>query len=271
MKRHNSKLNSNQPQPDQTKVFMKQTSESGLNVRPPSCLASWTWWAAQGLAMVCLIAGWASDCLAQGGKMEVGKVMAEICRFAKQDGKTTAVMWFPQELWEASLQSVTNTTPGERQALIKLFEQYLVVGVCRFEVGPIGANKYDTEKEIGGHLLLTDGTGTSYRPLANDKISPDFQEVLTAMKPFMALNLGKLGKNFNLYVLPGKSNTGELFGKASGEGGFAIQVADSKFTWNLPLESILPQKSCARCGEKLSGAFKFCPYDATMLTQLSSN
>jgi hypothetical protein len=269
MKRHNPQLQSSHL--DQTRVFLKSTSGEALRAGQPSCLTSWKLWAARAFPVLCIMGAWCSPCSAQGAKPEIGKVMSEIYRLSEQDEKATAVMWFPLELWEAEFQSKTDLTPRQRQALAKMFEQYLVVGVCRFEVGPLDAYKYDAEKEIRDDLLLIDGTGTSYRPLDPDKISSDFQNFLAHVKPILAINMGKMGKNFNLYVFPGKSNRGQLFGRASQEGRFAIQVADSKFNWRLPLASMVPEKSCAKCGKKLSGAFNFCPYDATMLAQLSSN
>jgi len=61
------------------------------------------------------------------------------------------------------------------------------------------------------------------------------------------------------------ASAGRRIADAKEEGSFAVLIGEKKYRWKLPLGSLLPPKTCAECGEELSGAFKFCPYEGTKL------
>ena len=76
-----------------------------------------------------------------------------------------------------------------------------------------------------------------------------------------------MGRSMSFCVFSSKTSSRQVLGKASGPGRFSLKLPDRQFHWRLPLGSLLPEKSCTKCGEQLSGAFAFCPYDATPLLQ----
>jgi hypothetical protein len=207
---------------------------------------------------------------AQSSKLNTGSVMSEATRTSDQDGKMTCVVWLPHEVLESGIQKNTEISGRQRQAATKLIEQYLVLGVCRYEMGPYAGFNFESEKDIRDHLVLVDGTGKAHRPIEEDAVSPDFQNVLSMLKPVMVNTLGKMGKSFYFFVFSAKGENGQVLGRASAEGQFSVQVADTKISWRLPLASLVPEKTCPTCGEKLSGAFKFCPYDAAPLGQFAA-
>jgi len=61
----------------------------------------------------------------------MGRAVSEATRMTEQDGKTTMVMWFPHEVWEAEIQQNTKIDEGKRRAFTHIIEHYVVVGVCR--------------------------------------------------------------------------------------------------------------------------------------------
>jgi hypothetical protein len=112
-----------------------------------------------------------------------------------------------------------------------------------------------------------DQTGIAHRPLNIEELPPEFQGMVGFLKPFMASNMGKMGKGFSFFVFSSKTSSGQVLGKGSVPGRFSLKLDDCELTWRLPLGSLLPEQQCARCGEKLSGAFAYCPYDATRLAR----
>ena len=54
---------------------------------------------------------------------------------------------------------------------------------------------------------------------------------------------------------------------AKKEGFFLVELGENEFRWRLPLSSLLPLTICPTCGEELSGAYKFCPWDGTKLSE----
>jgi hypothetical protein len=61
--------------------------------------------------------------------------------------------------------------------------------------------------------------------------------------------------------------TGRNISDATKEGVYYIEVGEKEFRWKLPLGSLLPPKICPVCKEKLSGAYKYCPWDGTKLPE----
>ena len=74
-----------------------------------------------------------------------------------------------------------------------------------------------------------------------------------------------MGENIHFYVFPGGNKDGTRIGDPTKEGACEMSVGERTFKWKLPLGSLLPQQKCPTCGETLSGAYKFCPYDGTKL------
>jgi hypothetical protein len=219
------------------------------------------------VAITCLLGNAPTPCLAQDSGPDYGKGASETMRLVQQDGTTTMIGWLPHELWRAGVEKSNRSTASQKQAAIQLLERYFVVMVCRYETGPFGGYTFASEREIRDHLAIIDRDGVRYHPLDYNSVPADFQNLLGFLKPMMENNMGRLGKNLDFYVFPAKSRSGQVFGKASVAGLLNIEVVGASFSWRLPLGSLLAAKTCSRCGEKLSGAFSYCPYDATALPE----
>jgi hypothetical protein len=63
------------------------------------------------------------------------------------------------------------------------------------------------------------------------------------------------------------ANAGRRIADAKKEGSFSVLIGEKKYRWKLPLRPRRQGRACIECGEELSGAFKFCPYDGTKLPQ----
>jgi len=85
------------------------------------------------------------------------------------------------------------------------------------------------------------------------------------IKPVIVNTLGPLGQNMHFFLFPAKNKSGRNIADAKKGGVFSVRLGEREFKWRLPLGSLLPPKICPRCGEKLSGAYKYCPYDGTPL------
>ena len=108
-------------------------------------------------------------------------------------------------------------------------------------------------------------SGTSGQHIYGSEAFANMKKEEALLKPMLSNMLGPMGKNFNFYVFPGMTKDKKLIANAKAESNFTVQNGEEAFKWRLPLGSLLPPKTCAKCGEKLNGAFKFCPYDGTPL------
>lgn len=85
------------------------------------------------------------------------------------------------------------------------------------------------------------------------------------VKPLLVGAVGPLGENINFFVFSGSKKDGERICDPLKEGACEVDVGERVFKWRLPLGSLLAKQRCPVCGETLSGAYKFCPYDGTKL------
>ena len=77
--------------------------------------------------------------------------------------------------------------------------------------------------------------------------------------------IGPMGQNMHVFLFPAKDKKGQDIAAAKREGFFSVKLDKREFKWRLPLGSLLRQKVCSVDGEKLNGAWKFCPWHGTEL------
>jgi hypothetical protein len=198
-------------------------------------------------------------------KVDVQELIRETQKMEQKAHQITLVWWTPKEFWEVSMAQNPGVTAAQAQEFVKVFQPYIVLAVFDGKVSPFGGITYRPEPEIRADLRVLDKAGTSYAALTEDQIQPDTKNLLAMMKPVLTNALGPLGQNMNFYVFPGKDAKDQPIAEAKTPGALAVKVGDREFKWRLPLSSLLPPKACAKCQEKCSGAWSFCPWCGTAL------
>jgi len=122
-----------------------------------------------------------------------------------------------------------------------------------------------SEQTLRDSVVLVDGAGNEYRSLPPLDVGPDARNLLAMLQPMLANMMGPMGQNLHFLVFPGLDDAGRRIADASAEGQFAVRVGDEEFRWRLPLGSLLPPKFCPVDGERLNGAWKFCPWHGVEL------
>ena len=134
-------------------------------------------------------------------------------------------------------------------------------------MGKFGGVNYRPEAEIRAGVQIRDGQGKTYAPLPEEKIDPNAKDFLLMMKPVFASMIGPMGQNMHAIVFSNRDEKGQPIVRAKGEGSFSVQLSGREFKWRLPLGALLPPKTCPQDGEKLNGAWKFCPWHGVALTE----
>lgn len=217
------------------------------------------------LAALAFVLGGGHAPSAQDQKLDVAEIARETQRFSTEGGELNIIWWLPEEFWATSVAANTNVKPAQVQMFVKFVHPYLMVGVVSGKILTFGPPTYRTEAEIRSLIKLKDSDGTIYPPLATDKVAASVPALEALMRPGMAKMLGPLGENMNFYVFPGSRKDGTRVCDASTRGVCEVDLGERAFKWKLPLESVLPKQKCPVCGEILSGAYKFCPYDGSSL------
>lgn len=211
-----------------------------------------------------ILVGW-QPVVAQDQKIDINELVQDTERAATVAGELHLVWWLPEEFWKASVAANPSVTPEQMEMIIKVVHPYFIVGVADGKIGTFGAVTYRTENEIRGLLQLKDSDGNLYKPLPEEKVDPSVPALLGLMKPAMARTVGALGENLHFYVFVGSKADGTRICNPFKEGACEMEVGERAFKWMLPLGALLPKQKCPVCGETLSGAYKYCPYDGTKL------
>jgi hypothetical protein len=198
-------------------------------------------------------------------KIDLSAILHDTQTTKMENHQITLIWWIPDLFWKTSLANAGTMSDDQREKFLSVMRPYLVVAVMHGDIGVFGATTYEDEKATRRRLKVVDQDGNSYKPMATADYSPDLDSFLAMMKPGLAQSMGRMGQNLNFYVFDAKNQKGLPIADPTQEGKFSVLLGEDKFTWRLPLSSLLPPKICPKCGDTLSGSFKFCPFDGTPL------
>ena len=217
---------------------------------------------------ILFICGWMSLSFAQDRKVDINALVQETQKMSDRSGEMTLIWWIPEEFWRASFEQDPNMTAAQTEEFIKVLRPYMLIVAVDGNIGTFGGVTYKSETTIRGSIQVIDSHGTRYRPLSNENIDANTKNFLAMMKPVFVNMLGPIGQNMHFLLFPAKNTMGKNIAVAKSEGAFSVQLDKRVFKWRLPLGSLLPAKICPVDGEKLSGAWKFCPWHGAELTYL---
>ncbi len=212
------------------------------------------------------ISGQAVAGSAQLASVDMDRLIQDLQKGSSDPNEMTLVWWIPEEFWAVSFAQDPSISADQAEEFMKIVRPYTLVVVVDGRMGAMAGVTYRTEGDIRGSTRIKDRDGNSYRPLSDDNISADCQNFLLMMKPIFANMLGPMGENMHFILFPAQDDRGRKLADAQQEGAFAISLgAGRDFNWKLPVGSLLQAKICPTCGDKLSGAYRFCPWDGARL------
>jgi len=207
----------------------------------------------------------ASLCLGDGNKPDLQSLIRETQQMSQVPHEMGLIWWIPPQFWRASLEASGKMSPEQVNDFLKTIKPYTVVAVVKGQIGSFGGVTYEDEATLRAKLVLIDHDQVEYKPLEDADVSADMQNFMSMMKPVFANMLGAMGKNLDIFVFPANGKNGQAIADAQKDGQFSVGLGEEKFRWRLPIGALLAPKICPKCGEKLSGAYKFCPFDGTPL------
>ncbi|MBZ5495094.1 MAG: zinc ribbon domain-containing protein [Acidobacteriia bacterium] len=197
--------------------------------------------------------------LAQG-VIDMPALTQETQKLARTPGDITMVWWIPEDYWRASMAVNSQMTKAKLDEFIELLSPYTMVAVVDGKIGTFGSVTYKSEESIRESIVIKDNQGQSYIPLAEDAVSANMKTMLQIIKPMVANMLGNMGQNLHFVLFPTRTKEGTLIADAWKKGSFRVFLGTREFKWRLPLDSLLPGKKCASCGEEAKGSWIFCPW-----------
>jgi hypothetical protein len=202
----------------------------------------------------------------QGGP-SVSDLLKETQRSSSAQGKLSLVWWLPEEFWTLSWQKSADMTQERQDAFLKAVRPYLLIAVAEGKLGAIGGAEFLDKDALQASLKVIDSAGKTYAPLPDDQISGDVKNLSALLKSMFGNILGVMGQGLHLFCFPATSAAGIPLADGTKEGEFTVAIGEQSFKWRLPLSTLIPQKVCPVDGEKMSGAWKYCPFHGKPLKE----
>lgn len=198
-------------------------------------------------------------------KVNVADLILETQQQSMESEKVSIVWWIPLDFWRVNLEADPSVTDQQAKEFLGVLEPYLVVVVVDSKIGPLGGATFTAEQTLRSRLQVIDSRGRSYLPLADEKISADAKNFTQMMRPLLASSMGQLGENMVFFLFPARDDAGKAIADPLGEDDFEIRLGEERYSWRLPLGSLMPPKVCPDDGEVLNGAWSYCPWHGTKL------
>lgn len=188
-------------------------------------------------------------------------------QFQGGDGATQRLVWWsPTDFWVLTARQAPGASELQIQQVAKLLDRYVMVAVMEGTIGPLGGMTFTAEDALRGSVRLIDGQGRAVETLEADAIDSDTQNFLAMMKPMLSKMLGPFGANVHFVLFPATTKSGARYADPRSESIFHVELSGERFTYRLPLGALLPRKVCPKDGERLNGAWKYCPRHGVELT-----
>lgn len=204
--------------------------------------------------------------MAGESKVDLNALIGETQKLSEKTTEMTLIWWIPLEFWAATFAQDPNMTPAQTEEFLKVLRPYTLLAVVDGAVGTFGGITYRPEAEIRSNLTLRDSKGASIPPIETSAVSGDVINLIQMMKPVLANMLGPMGENFNFYIFPASTPDGAVIADGKKKGAFSVKLDNREFRWKLPLDSLLPPKTCAKCKESCKGSWDYCPWCGTKLS-----
>lgn len=205
--------------------------------------------------------------VAVAGDVDLAALTQETQMMSQKPDEITLAWWIPEEFWSASLAQTPGMTASQVEDFLKVVRPYTMVVVIKGKIGALAGITYESEDYLRANTRLVDLQGKSYTPLMENEFNADTKNLLQIMKPILVNMLGPMGQNMHFLIFPGKTETGVRIASAKDKGQFTVKIGEKEFKWRLPLDALLPSKTCSHCNETCKGSWSFCPWCGTKLVQ----
>lgn len=217
------------------------------------------------LCLMMLAISYNNIIFSQEPKVSLNALIMDVQKSTEDANEIIMVWWLPEEFWVVALSRDPSITKSQIDMITQTLKPYILLIVVEGTVGNFGGVTYESEATIRDHIEVVDVNGKTFVPINQTKIDVDTKNLLSMMKPVLANMLGPMGQNMHFLLFPSRNINKDLIADPTKKGMFNVNLSGRKFHWRLPLGSLLTQKFCISCNEKLSGAFNFCPFCGSKL------
>ncbi len=198
-------------------------------------------------------------------KVSIDQLITETQYSSDSTESIDLIWWIPTEYWSVVFSQDKTVPKQESEAIINLLKKYVTVIAVQGKIGLFGGVTYASKDSIQSSLTVKYKQDKLH--LEDEKnYNPDLLNFLSMIKPMMENMLGPMGQNMQVFLFkdPGFKKILPVDPYSSEELYFSLD--DFEKDVELPLGSLLKEKSCEKCQRMNSGKWSYCPYDGTELS-----
>lgn len=174
------------------------------------------------------------------------------------------IWWIPTEYWEVVFANDKTVSEIEKNGIIEMLKDYLVIISIKGKVGLFGGITYETKDALKSMSSIS-YKGDTLALVDNSKLSPDLINFLSVIKPMLKNMLGAMGENMQIFLFENSKFKTVLPVDPYGTENILFELGDFKKNVQLPLGSLLKEKICPIDNVNHSGKWNFCPYHGDKL------
>lgn len=179
-------------------------------------------------------------------------------QFSSDNPDKMEMIWYvPSTFWQISMLQDPTMTAKDVQDMVELTKGYELVAVVQGDIGNFGGITYKPLEHLKSSIEVN-YAGENLSLLDKKDYSSDLSMFLSLMKPMMVNMFGPMGENIHFMVF-NSSKKDLLPVDLIGNKDFNISIEGYSVNLDLPLNSLLVEKTCPVDGNAHSGKWNYCP------------
>lgn len=186
-------------------------------------------------------------------------------QFGSDDSEHIEIIWWvPTEYWNVIFAQDPTTSQAEKDGIIELLKDYVIVIAIKGKIGLFGGITYEDSESIKSMTTVT--FKGEELPMTKEKnISPDMNNFISLIQPMMKNMIGPMGENMQVLLFENPPNKSLLPVNPYSNDPLKFKLGNFEKEVSLPLGCLLEEKICPEDKEELNGKWNFCPIHGTKL------
>jgi len=173
--------------------------------------------------------------------------------------------WLPTEFWKVVFEQDATIDPAEINEIIDLVNDYAIVVVAKGKIGMFGGVKYESAEDLKMHTQVH-YKNELLQIVESENLPTDLNGLFSLMKPMLSNMMGNMGENLHFFAFQNPKGKKVLPINAYEEGELFFEMDGFSAGVDLPLSSLLEEKTCPVDKKSHNGKWIYCPFHGNKLT-----